>query len=97
MISAGLGGFVNQFLEVPNRQRMNKKENRHWGNSLRKFPWDEYGGYNREDLQDWMNLVWLILSPPENRYEKVKGFRELAISAPLRVKFRDVMSKKQSK
>ena len=30
-----------------------------------------HGGYNRDDLQDWMNLICFILSKPHNRYEKV--------------------------
>lgn len=56
----------------------------------------EHGGYNRDDLQDWMNLIWFILSEPLNRYEKVSKFINLAVSSPLRVKYRDVMGKKSS-
>ncbi len=43
---------------------------------------------------DWMNLIWFILSKPENRYEKIDKFIKLAINSPARVKYRDVMSKK---
>lgn len=57
----------------------------------------EHGGYDRDNLQDWMNLIWFILSKPDNRYEKVSKFIDLAISSPLRVKYRDVMSKKSAK
>ena len=53
-----------------------------------------HGGYNRDNLQDWMNLIWFILSKPENRYEKIDKFIKLAINSPARVKYRDVMSKK---
>lgn len=33
-----------------------------------------HGGYNRDDLQDWMNLIWFILSKPDDRYEKIDKF-----------------------
>ena len=55
-----------------------------------------HGGYDRDNLQDWMNLIWFILSEPKNRYEKVHKFIILAINSPKRVKYRDVMSKKHS-
>ena len=54
----------------------------------------EHGGFSRNDLQDWMNLIWFILSEPSNRYEKVRIFIERALSTPLVVRYRDVMSKK---
>ena len=41
-----------------------------------------------------MNLIWFILSDPANRYEKVRVFIERALSTPLVVRYRDVMSKK---
>lgn len=53
----------------------------------------QHGGFNRDELQDWMNLLWFIFSRPENRYEKVGKFLEMAISSPLKVKYRDVMLK----
>ena len=56
----------------------------------------EHGGFNRDDLQDWMNLIWFIMTPPYNRYEKVKKFIDMALSAPLKVRYRDVMSKKST-
>jgi transposase-like protein len=60
---------------------------------IRKYM-NAHGGYNRDNLQDWMNLIWFVLSPPFNRYEKIKKFIEMAIISPERVKYRDVMSKK---
>lgn len=54
-------------------------------------------GFSRDDIQDWMNLISFILNKPENRYEKLKIFIEMAISSRKRVKFRDVMSKKDAK
>lgn len=52
-----------------------------------------HGGYDRNNLQDWMNLIWFILSKPENRYEKIEKFIELPLNSPRRVKYRDVMKK----
>ena len=65
--------------------------------SLAKRFMKAHGGYDRDDLQDWMNLIWFILSKPDNRYEKIDKFINLAICAPKKVKFRDVMCKKASK
>ena len=56
-----------------------------------------HGGYNRDDLQDWMNLICFILSKPYDRYDKIKKFIEIAINTPSRVKYRDVMSKRSDK
>ena len=40
----------------------------------------EHGGYDRSNLQGWMNLIWFILSEPYNRFEKIRNFIEIAIS-----------------
>ena len=53
-----------------------------------------HGGYNRDNLQDWMNLIWFILSKPQNRYEKIRKFFNIAVCTHKRVKYRDVMSKR---
>jgi hypothetical protein len=55
-----------------------------------------HGGYNRDNLQDCMNLIWFILSEPKNRYVKIYKFIGLALNSPKKVKYRDVMSKKHS-
>lgn len=54
----------------------------------------EHGGYNRANLQDWLNLVWFILSDPADRYAKVRKFLEIAMNSPIRLKYREVMLKK---
>lgn len=56
-----------------------------------------HGGYDRDNLQDWLNLFWFMTNGPEDRYDKVLRFIELAISAPKVVRFRDVMLKKSTK
>ncbi|MCI6067587.1 MAG: hypothetical protein MR707_05080, partial [Galactobacillus timonensis] len=56
-----------------------------------------HGGYNREDLQDWMNLIWFILSKPDNRYEKIDLFLNMALNAPGKVRYRDRMAKNVNK
>ena len=53
-----------------------------------------HGGYDRDNLQDWMNLVLFILSNPTNRYEKIEKFINLALISPKKVKYRDVMMRK---
>ena len=57
----------------------------------------EHGLYNRDNLQDWMNLLWFILNGPKDKYTKVLKFIELAINSSKRVKYRDAMAAKASK
>jgi transposase-like protein len=64
--------------------------------SLAKRYMKSHGGYSRDDLQDWMNLIWFVLSKPDNRYQNVNKFIELAINTPGTLRYRDVMSKKRS-
>lgn len=62
--------------------------------SLLKRFMREHGGYDRDNLQDWMNLFWYITNGPKDRYDKVLKFIGMAISSQKRMKFRDVMIKK---
>ena len=57
----------------------------------------QHGSYNRDDLQDWMNLLWFILNKPNDKYAKVLKFIELAINTPTRVKYREAMKAKEPK
>lgn len=50
-------------------------------------------GIDDENLHDWLNLFWLIYSPPHNRYEKVAKFIRMAVSRRIVIKFRDVFGK----
>lgn len=56
-----------------------------------------HGGFNRDNLQDWMNLIAFLLSAPRNRYEKIDLFINMALNSTHVVKYRDVMSKNSSK
>jgi hypothetical protein len=44
-----------------------------------------------------MNLISFVLSEPDDRYEKVNRFIELAIVSPQKVKYRDAMGNKVAK
>ena len=68
----------------------------HYHSLLKRFM-RAHGGFNRDNLQDWLNLFWFITNKPNDRYDKVLKFIELAISSPKRVKYRDVMSSKSAK
>ena len=65
--------------------------------SLAKRFMRAHGGYNRDNLQDFMNLISFILNDPKDRYEKIDLFINMALSSPIRVRYRDVMSKKHRK
>lgn len=60
---------------------------------IKKFM-KEHGGYNRDSLQDYMNLISFILNKPDNRYEKLIEFIKLAVCTHKRMTYRSSMSKK---
>lgn len=64
--------------------------------SLAKRYMKAHGGYNRDNLQDWMNLIWFVLADPTNRYEKVDLFIRRALLSPRVVTYRSAMSKKSA-
>lgn len=43
-----------------------------------------HGGYDRSNLQDWMNLVYFILSKPSNRFQKIEKIFEIVLYYPQR-------------
>mgnify|MGYP006987444950 FL=1 len=57
----------------------------------------QHESYNRDNLQDWMNLLWFILNESYDKYAKVLKFIELAINPPTRVKYREAMKAKVPK
>ena len=65
--------------------------------SLAKRFMKAHGGYDRDNLQGFMNLISFILNDPSDRYEKIDLFINTALNSPRMVKYRDVMSKKSSK
>ena len=65
--------------------------------SLAKRFMRAHGGYNRDNLQDFMNLISFILNDPKDRYKKIDLFINMALLEPQMVRYRDVMSKKGTK
>lgn len=53
-----------------------------------------HGSYEREHIQDWMNLFYFIMNEPKDKYDKVLKFIQLAVYSTKRVKYRDTMCKK---
>ncbi len=52
-----------------------------------------HGEYNREDLQDLVNLIRFILSKANSGYEKTDLFLNMALSATGKVRYRNRMEK----
>lgn len=52
-----------------------------------------HGEYNREDLQDLVNLIRFILSKANSGYEKTDLFLNMALNAPGEVRYRNRMAK----
>lgn len=57
---------------------------------LRRF-FMTHGGYNRKNIQDWLNLFWFIMNGPLDKFDKVKKFIEMAVSTNKKVRYRKVM------
>lgn len=53
-----------------------------------------HGGFDRAYSQDWCNLFYFIVNPPENKYDKVKLFIERALTIHKNVEFRELFEKK---
>ena len=47
-----------------------------------------HSGYDRANLQGWMNLFWLLANGPRNKMDKGKWFFEMAFSKKIRIKYR---------
>ncbi len=54
---------------------------------------DAHGGYNRKQLQDWLNLFWFISNGPKDKYDKALLFIELAIKKRKKLRFRECFKK----
>ena len=52
-----------------------------------------HGEYNREDLQDLVNLIRFILSKANSGYEKTDLFLNMALNALGEVRYRNRMAK----
>lgn len=94
-------GLKNEVYLSNKIKQLNDKENplypvNHLHMLLKKFI-RAHGGYDRENLQDWMNLFWFIMNEPKDRYDKVLKFIKMAIMSPKRVKYRDALSKRHDK
>ena len=51
-------------------------------------------GFSSDIILDWMSLISFIINEPENRYDKLKLFLKMSISASKKVRFRGLMLKK---
>ena len=49
----------------------------------------EHSGFDRGHLQDWMNLFWFITNGPENHFEKVAWFMDMAMKKKVTLRYRD--------
>ena len=65
--------------------------------ALMKRFMEQHGGYEREHLQDWMNLIWFILSEPSTVAEKFKIFVKRAVSLCKTLRFDMTLCEKRLK
>lgn len=56
---------------------------------LRQFL-NTHSGFDRDDLQDYLNLYCFMNSKPRNKLEKVNKLLELALTKKVSIKYRDV-------
>ena len=57
--------------------------------SLAKRFFKSHGSYNRDNLQDWLNLFWFITNEPQNKYDKVLRFIQIAVKKRKVIRYRD--------
>jgi transposase-like protein len=60
---------------------------------LKKFL-NSHSGFNRENLQDYLNLFTLMMNPPINKLEKVKLLLSSAINGAENLTYREFLAKK---
>lgn len=68
----------------------------HMCSALRRFL-DSHPGFNRDELQDYLNLFIFVMSEPKDKLEKVKILLETALKQEKSIKFREYYKKKTSK
>lgn len=67
----------------------------HLCSALRSFL-DSHPGFNREELQDYLNLFCFMMDRPKNKLEKVDILLEKALNTMKVIKFREYFSKKKA-
>lgn len=78
---------------LPDRKNpMDRVNNIHY--LLKRFM-KEHGGYDREHIQDWMNIAFFALSSAENVYLRIQEFFELAVKHRKTIRYREYYSKKR--
>jgi len=45
-------------------------------------------GFTREDLQGYLNMFFVIMNPPENKYEKIEKILELGFQKSVLLRYR---------
>lgn len=63
---------------------------------LKKFL-NAHSGFNRDDLQDYINLYCFIANPPADKLKKVELLLQWALFTPKALKYRELYSKKDDK
>ena len=70
------------------------KEINHVCSALRSFL-DSHPGFNRDELQDYLNLFVFMMSHPKNKLEKVNILLQMALTSRKILTFREYFSKKR--
>lgn len=66
----------------------------HQCNLLRQFL-NTHSGFNRDDLQDYLNLYCFMNSKPTNKLEKVNVLLELSLNTKITLKYRKLFNSKE--
>ena len=52
-----------------------------------------HAGFIREDLQGYLNVFFVIMNPPENKYEKIEKILELGFHKSVLLRYRGQTAK----
>ena len=66
----------------------------HYCDLLKKFL-NSHPGFDRDELQDYLNLFSFMMNKPHNKLERVNILLEKAINSSKRITFRDYYFKKK--
>lgn len=62
---------------------------------LTKFM-SSHGGFDRNEIQAWLNLFWFISNGPKDKYDKVLVFLKMTIKKCCIVRYRDTFGPKDT-
>lgn len=93
--------LISNVYETKNTKKLEDKDNpmnriNHMCSALRSFL-NSHPGFNRDELQDYLNLFVFMMNEPKDKLKKVDILLEMALTHKKSIKFREYFRKNASK